>query len=177
VKIPGLGDIPLLGKLFQSRTLNKSRSELLVLVTPEIVRPIPAGEARPELKQPEKMLPGAPDRAPQTPGIDVTGPVPARPGMPAIPIEQLIESEKPLPSSSQPAQAPTQFLPIPVMPMPASPGTPSTPSTTPAAAPNAPAASILWPKNLDSRFAGETACATMAAQAASIPAEGGPRAG
>jgi pilus assembly protein CpaC len=39
-KIPGLGDIPILGKFFQSRSLQKSRSELLVLVTPRIVKPL-----------------------------------------------------------------------------------------------------------------------------------------
>ncbi|HEV2420441.1 MAG TPA: type II and III secretion system protein family protein [Candidatus Acidoferrales bacterium] len=44
-KIPGIGDIPILGKLFQSRTLNKSRNELLILVTPHIVQPVDAGNA------------------------------------------------------------------------------------------------------------------------------------
>jgi pilus assembly protein CpaC len=39
-KIPGLGDIPVLGKLFQSKSLNKSKNELLVIVTPHIVRPL-----------------------------------------------------------------------------------------------------------------------------------------
>jgi len=39
-KIPGLGDIPILGRFFQSRSLNKSRNELLVLVTPRVVKPL-----------------------------------------------------------------------------------------------------------------------------------------
>jgi pilus assembly protein CpaC len=42
-KIPGLGDIPLLGKLFQSQSVSKTNSEVLVVVTPELVQPIPAG--------------------------------------------------------------------------------------------------------------------------------------
>jgi len=47
-KIPGLGDIPILGYLFKSRSLNKTKTELLVLVTPHIVKPlnpdqVPAG--------------------------------------------------------------------------------------------------------------------------------------
>lgn len=42
-KIPGIGDIPILGKLFQSRSIQKSRSELVVLVTPRIVDPISSG--------------------------------------------------------------------------------------------------------------------------------------
>lgn len=39
-KIPGIGNIPILGKLFQSRALTKSDNELLVLVTPHIVQPL-----------------------------------------------------------------------------------------------------------------------------------------
>jgi pilus assembly protein CpaC len=46
-KIPGLANIPLLGKLFQSKTLINSNSELLVIITPEIVRPIAAGQPLP----------------------------------------------------------------------------------------------------------------------------------
>jgi pilus assembly protein CpaC len=51
-KIPGIGDIPILGKLFQSRSMNKSDNELLVLVTPHIVQPlapteVPAGPVFP----------------------------------------------------------------------------------------------------------------------------------
>jgi pilus assembly protein CpaC len=37
-KIPGIGDIPILGKLFQSRALTKTDNELMVLVTPHIVQ-------------------------------------------------------------------------------------------------------------------------------------------
>ena len=44
-KIPGIGDIPILGKLFQSRSFNKSKNELLIVVTPRIVHPIPADKA------------------------------------------------------------------------------------------------------------------------------------
>ena len=36
-KIAGLGDIPFFGRLFRSRSMNKSRSELLVLVTPRLL--------------------------------------------------------------------------------------------------------------------------------------------
>lgn len=39
-KIPGIGDIPILGELFRSRSVNKSNTELLVLVTPHIVDPV-----------------------------------------------------------------------------------------------------------------------------------------
>lgn len=39
-KVPGIGDIPVLGQLFRSRNINKNNSELIVLVTPHIVDPI-----------------------------------------------------------------------------------------------------------------------------------------
>ena len=40
-KVPGIGDLPVIGKLFQSKSLNRSKNELLVIVTPRIVRPLP----------------------------------------------------------------------------------------------------------------------------------------
>lgn len=39
-KIPGIGDIPLLGQLFRSKSINRSNSELMVLVTPHVVDPV-----------------------------------------------------------------------------------------------------------------------------------------
>ena len=44
-KVPGLGDIPILGKLFQSWSKQKSTDELLVVVTPHIVQPLSAANA------------------------------------------------------------------------------------------------------------------------------------
>lgn len=43
-KIPGLGDIPIIGKLFRSRTTNKANTELLVMVTPKLVKPLAPGQ-------------------------------------------------------------------------------------------------------------------------------------
>jgi len=37
-KVPGLGDIPLLGKLFTSNSIDNTRNELVIVVTPHIVR-------------------------------------------------------------------------------------------------------------------------------------------
>lgn len=39
-KIPGIGDIPILGKLFQSKSTNHTQVELAVIVTPTIVDPL-----------------------------------------------------------------------------------------------------------------------------------------
>jgi len=58
-KIPGLGDIPLLGKIFQSESLNKSKTELLVLVTPQIVHPLPPGQVPQGPQYPMRFMPPA----------------------------------------------------------------------------------------------------------------------
>jgi pilus assembly protein CpaC len=71
-RMPGLASIPLLGKLFQSRNIAKSNSELLILVTPELVTPISAGEKLPVLAMPEKFLNGTASSAPQA-AIDTDG--------------------------------------------------------------------------------------------------------
>jgi pilus assembly protein CpaC len=90
-KIPGLGDIPLLGKLFTSRTLNKSNSELMVIVTPELVAPIPKEQPLPDLQRPLTWLdgPGVMQTPPRTPGTDQTGPVPARATRTEIPVQEM----------------------------------------------------------------------------------------
>jgi pilus assembly protein CpaC len=49
-KIPGLGDIPIIKNLFRSRSLTKSNTELLVVVTPELVKPFEEGQAPPSPK-------------------------------------------------------------------------------------------------------------------------------
>ncbi|MBK5295443.1 MAG: pilus assembly protein N-terminal domain-containing protein [Acidobacteriia bacterium] len=43
-QIPWLGNIPVLGNLFKSRSTRKSTDELLVVVTPRFVKPLLAGE-------------------------------------------------------------------------------------------------------------------------------------
>ena len=48
-KVPGIGDIPILGQLFRSRSVNQTNSELMVIVTPFIVDPAAAPTAAPEL--------------------------------------------------------------------------------------------------------------------------------
>ena len=39
-KVPGIGDVPILGQLFRSRSNNRTNTELLVLVTPTIIDPV-----------------------------------------------------------------------------------------------------------------------------------------
>ncbi|HVW11482.1 MAG TPA: pilus assembly protein N-terminal domain-containing protein [Bryobacteraceae bacterium] len=94
-KIPGLSGIPVLGKLFTSKTSNRSNSELIVIVTPELVTPIPKGQPIPDLKQPLTYLDG-PDgdkTAPRTPGIETTGPVRAVKGEISVQEMETIQRE------------------------------------------------------------------------------------
>jgi pilus assembly protein CpaC len=39
-KFPVLGDIPILGALFRSRSFQKSKTELVIIVTPHLVKPL-----------------------------------------------------------------------------------------------------------------------------------------
>jgi pilus assembly protein CpaC len=55
-KIPGLASLPILGNLFKSRQLNKSDTELVVVVTPEITMPLRAGEGQPLPIMPRPFL-------------------------------------------------------------------------------------------------------------------------
>jgi pilus assembly protein CpaC len=93
-KIPFLGDIPILGKFFQSMQKTKANTELIVIVTPEIVAPIPAGAPLPELKFPAKFLPPNSGIPMNTPDAKSAANTPAPPP-PTMPVEKLVDSMKP----------------------------------------------------------------------------------
>jgi pilus assembly protein CpaC len=57
-KIPWVGDLPVLGNLFKSRSLDKTKDELLVVVTPRIVHPMAAGQVPAGPAFPIPFLPG-----------------------------------------------------------------------------------------------------------------------
>ena len=122
-KVPGLGDIPLLGKIFQTRQQTRNHTELLVLVTPEFVRPIPVGQPVPDVQMPKEFMKDVPQQAPRTPGKDATGPVPVKPRQETIPVEQLVEFQKTQPSAPAPQTPQIQFVPVPLM-QPAQPAQP-----------------------------------------------------
>ena len=84
-KIPGLGDIPILGLLFKSRAYQKHQTELVVMITPHIVRPDSTGVApqlpdlvTPFLAPPDETLPPPPasqygaDRSGSAPDVAAT---------------------------------------------------------------------------------------------------------
>jgi pilus assembly protein CpaC len=93
-KIPFLGDIPVLGKFFQSMQKTKANTELIVIVTPEIVAPISAGESLPSLKFPYQFLPPNSGTPMNNPDAKTAANTPA-PAPSTIPVEKLIDSMKP----------------------------------------------------------------------------------
>jgi pilus assembly protein CpaC len=56
-KVRGLGDIPILGQLFRSRSTEKTSSELVVVVTPHFVKPLPAVEEQKAKKEKTEKKP------------------------------------------------------------------------------------------------------------------------
>lgn len=78
-KIKGLGDIPILGQLFRSRSTNKTSDELMVVVTARFVKPVAPGE---QVKLPQIVTPFLP---------------------PAQPDKKLKKQEKKSPPATQPA--------------------------------------------------------------------------
>lgn len=55
-RIPGLANLPILGQLFKSRIENKQKSELLIMVTPEVVNPLDPTDPKPTLAYPKEFL-------------------------------------------------------------------------------------------------------------------------
>lgn len=95
-KIPGLADIPVLGKFFQTKSISKQNSELLVLVTPELVEPIPADVKPPQLEMPQSFIegPGITTEPPRTPGTDKTGASPPRPVRTEISVQEMEQIQR-----------------------------------------------------------------------------------
>jgi pilus assembly protein CpaC len=82
-KIPGIGDIPILGYLFRSKAAQKNRTELVVMITPQLLQENSPGVTRelPRLKEPylsplkdnEAIAPPPPPFAQSTPVLPSTG--------------------------------------------------------------------------------------------------------
>jgi pilus assembly protein CpaC len=118
-KIPGISSIPVLGKLFQTKQTTRSNSELLVIITPELVRPIPAGGKVPDLQYPKPFLETEPGITVSQPGMDKTGSVPVKPAE-SVPVELLKQNAAPGPG----AMPMPSFQMVPMTPAPAAPVNP-----------------------------------------------------
>jgi pilus assembly protein CpaC len=55
-KVPGLGSIPILGSLFKSKDVQKSLSELVLMVTPEVTLPLNSNDPKPMIDFPNEFL-------------------------------------------------------------------------------------------------------------------------
>ena len=75
-KVPGLGDVPVLGPLFRSTRFQRSESELVIIVTPYLVAPVGAAQLatpRDGLEDPsdlERLIEGSIARTAPRPGAE-----------------------------------------------------------------------------------------------------------
>jgi pilus assembly protein CpaC len=83
-KVPGLGSIPLFGKLFQTMSKVRNNSELIVVVTPELVQPNPASGSQPPLDMPKPFLKVEPV-PPANLNLDDPRTLPVSPSEPFVP--------------------------------------------------------------------------------------------
>ncbi len=95
-KVPFIGDIPILGKLFQSMQKTRTNTELLVIVTPELVAPIQAGVEAPKLHYPNSFLPPNSNIPMNNPDAKTAANTMA-PAPKSMPVEQLKDSMRPEP--------------------------------------------------------------------------------
>ena len=100
-KIPGIGDIPILGLLFQSQAAQKDRTELVVMITPVI-------------------LPN------NSPGVTPNIPRLAEPFLAPLPDKKTKEPPAPAFPTPRGTAAVAQPSPVPVQPMPAASAAPTT---------------------------------------------------
>ena len=146
-KVPGIGDIPILGYLFRSRAYQKDQTELVVMVTPTILRKDSTGASEglpaliePYLSKPDKTYPnpnpyvGSPRYPSSRQDAPSTHPAPAPPPAGAQPqASQNPYAQRPTTTATQPdrvvAQPATPLASRPIQGAPAAaPG--SAPVTT-----------------------------------------------
>ena len=75
-RVPVIGDVPILGNLFKTRSRTKNKSELVVLVTPEEILPYNPADPKPF---PTFEYKGVPDSNPGLRDLTKSGPPVARP--------------------------------------------------------------------------------------------------
>ncbi len=122
-KIPGIGDIPILGLLFKSKAAQKNQTELVVMITPQILPRNSPGVTSALPRTPEPYLPALPQKKtvePPPPAfggsrpMDTTGSAAAA----AAAVSALTPTRAELPKSAQPAPAPASAAPLPSVAVP-----------------------------------------------------------
>jgi pilus assembly protein CpaC len=127
-KIPGIGDIPVLGYLFKSRAYQKQQTELVVMITPQIVRRGSTGVSQalpaavePYLSAPSTSLPqpapyvGSP-RYPANPQARPAGGKPEPEPQPETQASSPAPQPRAAAPASAPASAPPSTIPAPAKP-------------------------------------------------------------
>ena len=121
-KIPGIGDIPILGQLFKSRAHQKDQTELVVMITPEILPADSPGVTRTLPRYPETFMPPVSDKQmkpPPPPAFppsarstgEVATPAPGQTAAaPVVDERSAIERAQDRAAQSQGAPAPGQSL-------------------------------------------------------------------
>ena len=153
-KIPGIGDIPILGYLFRSKAHQKNQTELVVMITPTIIRKGSTGvsEGLPSLVEPYL---GAPDKTYQnptpwvgSPRYPANQPAPRTGGTNDGAPQASAPAAQPAPATAQPAAKPasqtTTAAPAPLSSRPI-----QAPAQQPAAQPVAtpkPSAQVVTPQ-------------------------------
>ena len=111
-KVPGLGDLPVVGRLFGSNSTQRNRTELVLLITPRLLRTVALPEAR------VAEFPAGTETATGAAPLTTSAPPAAGPGAPR-------------PGAAAPGIAPVTPQPAPVRPLPGSPAVPPAPGGTP----------------------------------------------
>ena len=111
-KVPGLGDLPVVGRLFGSNNTQRNRTELVLLITPRLLRTVALPEAR------IAEFPAGTETATGAAPLTSSAPPAAGPGAPR-------------PGAAAPGIAPVTPQPAPVRPLPGSPAVPQVPGGTP----------------------------------------------
>ena len=142
-KVPGIGDIPILGYLFRSRAYQKQQTELVVMITPQIVRRGSTGVSAglPSAVEPYMAAPKKPLAQPApyvgSPRYPADGSKPAAGSAPRTddaPVSQpsaqppVMQTPAPAPSAqARTASAPPAAAPAPLAarPVPAAPAPPA----------------------------------------------------
>jgi pilus assembly protein CpaC len=151
-KIPGIGDVPILGWLFKSKQYQKNQTELVVMITPQIIRRGGTGVSEglpslvePYLTTPPKTYPN-PDAYTGSPRYPVTeskrsggdSPAPAPAPTASAPASAPVPSR---PLTQQPgSSAPVRVQQVPANPQPSTTSQPAPMNMVPAPAPGTNAA-------------------------------------
>jgi pilus assembly protein CpaC len=137
-QVPWLGSVPIIGALFRSAAYQANETELVVLVTPYLIKPVPPGKKDPQLKTPldsslaandiDYFLNGQPE-VPKTPpftfnpfgglqslfgGIEPGPPAPAPVAVPVAPAPVPAPAPAPVVAAPVPAPAPAPVVAAPV---------------------------------------------------------------